>query len=96
MEPTGRFHALVSGRVQGVGFRFFVYEQARRRGLTGWVRNRGTAQLEVLAEGTPEALRGLLEALRQGPPLSWVERVVTDWQEPTDEFRGFDLRPSTH
>lgn len=95
-ESQRRLHTRVSGRVQGVGFRFFVVEQARRRGLTGWVRNCGAGRVEVVAEGPPEALEGLLSALRQGPPLSWIQDVTVDWQQPTDEFASFTIRPSSY
>jgi len=79
-----------------VGFRFFVVEQARRRKLRGWVRNYGRDQVEVVAEGPPEDLEDLLSALRQGPPLSWIQDLVIDWQEATDEFTTFTIRPSNY
>ena len=96
MGDSRQLHALVSGRVQGVGFRFFVVEEARLRGLTGWVRNLRGAQVEVLAEGPAAALEEFLAALREGPPLCWVESVVTDWSAAGGEFARFEVRPSAY
>ena len=74
---TGRelLHARVSGRVQGVGFRWFVREEARRLGLAGWVRNLPSGEVEVLAEGEAAAVASLSEALSKGPPGARVEMV---------------------
>jgi acylphosphatase len=69
-------HVVVSGRVQGVGFRWFVREKARRWGLTGWVRNRPDGTVEVAAIGRDENLEGLLRDIRVGPPGSRVDDVV--------------------
>ncbi len=58
----------VIGRVQGVGFRWFVRQQARRWGVRGWVKNRADGSVEIAASGPPEALDGLLAAVHRGPP----------------------------
>ena len=58
----------VTGRVQGVGFRWFVRQQARRWGVRGWVRNRADGSVEIAAAGPAEALEGLLAAVHRGPP----------------------------
>ena len=68
-------HVRVYGRVQGVGFRWFVREKARRWGLTGWVRNQPDGSVEVAASGLPENLEGLLRDIRKGPPGSRVDDV---------------------
>lgn len=70
---------VVSGRVQGVGFRAFVAEAARERGLAGWVRNLADGRVEAHAEGDAAALDSLAEALARGPLLARVDRVQ---QEP--------------
>jgi acylphosphatase len=63
-----RLHVLVRGRVQGVGFRWFVRETARELGLAGWVRNRPDGTVEVAAEGSVALLDRLRDELRKGPP----------------------------
>ena len=68
-------YVAVRGRVQGVGFRWFVRERARALGLTGWVRNRQDGTVEVLAEGTDAALRELRTLLRAGPSGARVSEV---------------------
>ncbi len=70
-----RVRAVVSGRVQGVGFRYFVLRRATDLDLSGWVRNRADGSVEILAEGPPEALRELVRVLRVGPPSAYVADV---------------------
>lgn len=73
---------LVSGRVQGVGFRAFVAEAAGRLGLAGWVRNLADGRVEVLAEGTPGALDALAAACARGPLLARVDAVAASAAAP--------------
>ncbi len=89
-----RLHARVEGRVQGVGFRHFVWKQAQALGLTGWVRNRRDGSVEVVAEGPAAALDALVRALRQGPPASRVDAVHVQRGPATHEFVTFDIRPT--
>jgi len=86
--------AVVEGRVQGVGFRYFVMEQAVALNLTGWVRNKWDGAVEVVAEGNRDALERLLVKLRRGPRSAFVSRIVEDWQPATGEFSDFRMRPS--
>jgi acylphosphatase len=72
-------HCVISGRVQGVGFRFFVENEARSLGLCGWVRNLRAGQVEVKASGPEESLRLLLRRLDEGPVLSRVTGLEIDW-----------------
>jgi acylphosphatase len=65
----------VHGEVQGVGFRAFVWREARRLGVEGWARNRYDGSVEVLAEGSPLQLDTLASALADGPRMSRVDRV---------------------
>lgn len=79
------------GRVQGVGFRFFVRERAALEGLAGWARNAGDGSVEVEAEGERDAMERFERALRQGPAGSRVDRV--DVVDITPEYcRGFDIK----
>ncbi|MBN2149387.1 MAG: acylphosphatase [Anaerolineales bacterium] len=91
-ENNTRLHAVVSGRVQGVSFRYFVSEQAQRIGVKGWVRNRWQGTVEVMAEGTEYELKILLDALRQGPPAARVDDVDYEWLPGTGEFSSFWVR----
>jgi acylphosphatase len=86
-------HAFVEGRVQGVGFRFFVQRQALALGIKGWVRNlHGGATVEVMAEGPRADLEMLLADLRRGPRMASVEGVDASWQEAAGAFQGFEIR----
>jgi acylphosphatase len=70
-----RLHVRVTGRVQGVGFRWFVREEARRLGLSGWVTNLAGGDVEVAAGGEASSLERLRRALQVGPAGAQVERV---------------------
>jgi acylphosphatase len=87
-----RLHAIVEGRVQGVGYRYFVVESAEPLGLSGWVRNRWDETVEVTAEGPRPALEKLVEALARGPRSAYVSTVKADWEPATGEFTGFYVR----
>jgi acylphosphatase len=91
-EELVRLHAVVEGRVQGVGFRYFVQERAVALGLAGWVRNRWDGCVEVLAEGNQGQAEKLLSELRRGPRASLVANVKPTWAPGTGEFRGFQVR----
>jgi acylphosphatase len=86
-----RLQAIVSGRVQGVGYRYFVYDHASPLGLTGWVRNLKDGRVEVLAEGPTEALETLLSELQRGPGGSRVSEVKTNWSTASGEFTWFSI-----
>ena len=75
MTETDRLHARIAGRVQGVGFRWFVREEARRLGLAGWVRNLPSGEVELVAEGSPAALDAFARTIGKGPPGARVEVV---------------------
>jgi acylphosphatase len=86
-----RLRAIVQGRVQGVGFRYFVMDRASSLQLAGMVRNLRSGEVEVVAEGERGALEALLAALKSGPRMSHVENVVTLWLEPTGESGSFRI-----
>ena len=83
-----RIHLWISGRVQGVGFRYATRQQAGRLGLRGWVRNLSDGRVEILAEGEETAIGALVDACREGPPLARVENVaaVPDTDKPAKGF----------
>ncbi len=93
-DSTGleRLHAFVHGRVQGVGFRAFVLQEASAMDLKGWCRNVGWDQVEVVAEGSRANLEGLLVELHRGPSMSAVEKVISEWTQGTGEFTQFRVR----
>lgn len=91
-DETARLHAIARGRVQGVGFRYFVERQASQLNLTGWVRNRWDGTVEVVAEGDRPKLDRFLADLRRGPSASRVTEVETHWDKATGEFRWFSIR----
>jgi acylphosphatase len=68
-------HVVVRGRVQGVGYRAFIEDEAYRRGIGGWVRNRRDGTVEAVFTGAPEIVAGMIEACRKGPPGARVDAV---------------------
>ncbi|HUP28338.1 MAG TPA: acylphosphatase [Chloroflexia bacterium] len=77
--------AKIKGRVQNVGFRYFVQERARELALSGYVRNLADGSVYVVAEGPMEALRELEALLRRGPSAARVESVSVQWDEAANE-----------
>ena len=90
MRVARRF--VVSGRVQGVGFRYFTQDAARREGLHGYVANRDDGTVEVTAEGEADSLERFERKLRQGPSRSRVEHVTIDEIAPGQGNTGFLIR----
>ncbi len=96
MSDAARLEAVVHGRVQGVGFRMYVAETARDLGLAGWVANEPAGRLRCVAEGSPDDLQRLLDALRTGPRGAFVERVDEAWPPATGAFSRFEIRSGWH
>jgi len=82
---------LVSGRVQGVGFRFFVQHKASSLGLSGWARNRDDGRVEVYAIGNAQKLSDLAAALHLGPRMAEV-RSVEEREESVEKLSGFSIK----
>lgn len=82
---------LVRGRVQGVGFRWFVEREAHMLGITGWVRNNADGSVEVLAMGTRDQMLGLRSRLRQGPRASRVDDVEESEVRPISGLSSFRI-----
>jgi acylphosphatase len=91
-EQQVELHAVVRGRVQGVGYRYFVIEMANLLGLRGYARNKSDNSVEVLAQGTRPLLERLVTLLQQGPSASNVDNVETTWRRPTEYVSGFRIR----
>ena len=87
-----RLHLVISGRVQGVGFRFSAYDEAKELALAGWVRNVAGGEVEIAAEGSRENLQMLAAWAHLGPPSAHVTEVREDWADFTGEFIEFRIR----
>jgi acylphosphatase len=90
MRVARRF--VISGRVQGVGFRYFTADVAAREGVTGWVRNLPDGRVEAHVEGEAEAVTRVERALRRGPSSARVVSVEVEAGEPSGTFRDFAVR----
>lgn len=87
-----RLHAIVNGRVQGVGYRNFVWKNVRDTGVVGYVRNLPDRTVEVVVEGKEEDLEGVMRVLRKGPLLARVDDVAMEYLEASGEFLDFSVR----
>ncbi|UCH60482.1 MAG: acylphosphatase [Anaerolineales bacterium] len=94
-EDFQQLHVSLEGRVQGVGFRYFVYDHAQAMGLSGWVRNRRDGSVEVHAEGRRASLDKFLSELRRGPRSSNVLGIHPTWKPATGEYSDFQILPTT-
>jgi acylphosphatase len=92
----GRLEAVVRGRVQGVGFRYWVVRRASGLGLSGWVANELDGTVRCVAEGNAGALDELEELLRTGPAGAIVETVQAVRMPATQAFSGFGVRSAGH
>jgi acylphosphatase len=95
-EAMARLEAVIRGRVQGVGFRYFVLRHATRLGLGGWVANLPDGGVQCVAEGPKAALEELASALTAGPPGAHIADVALHWGPATETWRGFDVRSGGH
>jgi acylphosphatase len=83
----------ITGRVQGVGYRFWAERAAAALGIRGWVRNRSDGSVELLASGKDDAVAAMIEACRQGPRAAAVtDAIVTEAED--DGSEGFSARPT--
>lgn len=89
--PVRGIRATITGRVQGVGFRWVTRRTAADLGLSGWVRNRPDGSVEVWAQGIDEAIANLLRFLHQGPPGAIVLAVEVDEVPTNPNLEGFEI-----
>ena len=90
-EQNVRMHAFVQGTVQGVGFRFFIYQTGLNLKLNGWVRNRINGNVEILAEGSREKLDILLKETSRGPQMAQIDKVDVEWQKSRNDLPPFTI-----
>lgn len=86
-----RARVAISGRVQGVFFRYETAQRARSRALAGWVRNLSDGKVEAVFEGPEESVESIIRWCHQGPSLAEVESVEVAWEEPSGDS-GFSVR----
>ena len=87
-----KIRAIVSGRVQGVGFRIYTRAQARQLGVKGYVRNLSSGEVEIVACGEPENIDTLIEWAKSGSPSAVVNNLKVDVVTDVEEFEGFEIR----
>jgi len=85
------FRAKIIGRVQGVGYRFFAEDVARRLNINGYVKNLYDGSVEVYAEAEKEILEQFIEELERGPGLSRVDKVEVEWLNKKPEYQNFRI-----
>ena len=86
-----RAHVVISGRVQGVCFRAYTFDEATAAGIAGWVRNTSDGRVEAVFEGEQSAVEAMIAWCRKGPPAARVNGVEVIWGEPQGE-QGFGIR----
>ena len=84
-------HLIVSGMVQGVGYRFFTQRHARHLNLNGWVKNLYSGEVEILVEGDRARIEIFIKALRTGNPYATVRNIQMNWKDYTGKYSGFDI-----
>lgn len=86
-----RAHVFISGRVQGVGYRYATVDTASQLGLTGWVRNLPDNRVEAVFEGTQVVVEEMIRWCHAGPPAAVVKNVVVEYEEP-EGLRRFEVK----
>ncbi|MFH2055513.1 MAG: acylphosphatase [bacterium] len=92
MAELARARVLISGLVQGVGFRYFVTSTAEQFPITGYVRNLDTGSVEIVAEGDKEEVYGFLRLLRKGPAHAEIISFQTEWSPYQGKFKDFFVK----
>jgi len=91
-SPTKRAHVWITGRVQGVFFRAWVMNNARRLGLKGWVRNLFDGRVEAVFEGQASVVEQMIRLCHEGPSHARVDTVLDDYSEPAEGLVSFEVR----
>ncbi|MCP6717933.1 MAG: acylphosphatase [Patescibacteria group bacterium] len=87
-----RAHIIVSGRVQGVGYRNNTFQQAQKIGLSGWVKNLEDGRVEAVFEGEKQEVEKIINWAKKGPLLANISDFKIDWQEHKGEFSNFEIK----
>ncbi len=87
-----RIHVFISGRVQGVFFRYTSKELAEQLGVTGWIRNLPDGRVEAIVEGDEDKIEEMIEFFHKGPPLARVDKVEIIEEEYKGEFKDFRIK----
>ena len=87
-------HLVITGLVQGVGFRYHMSNTALQLGISGWVRNRTDGSVEAVVAGDAGAIAAMIHSTRQGPPAARVDRLCIESLEGHVPVQGFTLRPT--
>jgi len=87
-----RINLLISGHVQGVGFRFFTSRTANSLGLKGYAKNLSNGKVEIVAEGSKQGLEKFLKRIAEGPITADIENIEVKWEKETCEFKGFGMK----
>lgn len=95
-NELARVEAVVRGRVQGVGFRYFAWREAQDLDLEGWVANEPDGSLRCLAQGQRDRVETFLQRLEAGPAGAIVERVSARWLPPSGSLGPFAVRSGAH
>jgi acylphosphatase len=85
-------HVFISGIVQGVGYRYFVKQNARKLHLTGWVRNTEDRGVEAVFQGDEKVIEEMIAICKKGPFMAEVEQVGFEWEELEETFEEFGIR----
>lgn len=86
-----RAHVIISGDVQGIGFRFHTRIKARNLGLKGWVRNLDSGEVEAVFEGEEDKIKEMIEWCKKGSDFALVKGVRVNLEDYTGEFEGFEM-----
>jgi len=91
-KPEAAARIVARGKVQGVGFRYFVLQRAQEMRLRGFTRNIANDEIEVVAEGDKLFIEDLFKAVQKGPSSSKIIDVTIAWREPTDRYKTFEIK----
>ena len=81
----------ISGKVQGVGFRYFVLRQAQELSINGWVSNKSNGDVEALAQGEKADLEQFIAKVKEGPSFSSVDDVILNWEDGQENYTSFEI-----